>query len=272
MVENISNIAACRKSSPIDSRSMTSGQVRRTTRATYIPHKDKPEHIVEKRNARERRRVEAVNNAFISLRNVIPYKNRSKRLSKAKTLSIAINYIQTLQDMIFEHDSSLSSCMWEQSGAYQDGQDTTGGCSQVYGNETTCTINKRLQLQQTQVPPSTGLPHTPPSGLYRNYPECTQSYQNLTYFCNMENNPQYCDRGSSPSQSYENSSPLSQADVIPHFARGDIQASCSPPSGMLGNLSPPEGAIIDHQTVTLSGEMKHQLSHPYSLQIQQIRT
>ena len=49
------------------------------------------------RNARERRRVQAVNNSFARLRRHIPYQNRNKRLSKVKTLKIAIDYINHLQ-------------------------------------------------------------------------------------------------------------------------------------------------------------------------------
>lgn len=48
----------------------------------YVPHSEKPPHLVQKRNARERRRVQAVNSAFIKLRKVVPYENKHKRLSK----------------------------------------------------------------------------------------------------------------------------------------------------------------------------------------------
>ena len=57
---------------------------RQTKRSTYkhIPHREKPAHLVARRNARERRRVQAVNGAFIRLRRHIPYGNKNKRLSK----------------------------------------------------------------------------------------------------------------------------------------------------------------------------------------------
>jgi hypothetical protein len=46
----------------------------RVTTATYkhIPHRDKPPQLVARRNARERRRVQAVNSAFSRLRKVVP--------------------------------------------------------------------------------------------------------------------------------------------------------------------------------------------------------
>ena len=42
-----------------------------------MPHADKPVHVVEKRNARERRRVHAVNLAFVRLRKTIPLENKA---------------------------------------------------------------------------------------------------------------------------------------------------------------------------------------------------
>lgn len=41
----------------------------------HVPHKDKPPQVVAKRNARERRRVQAVNGAFVKLRKAIPLEN-----------------------------------------------------------------------------------------------------------------------------------------------------------------------------------------------------
>lgn len=42
---------------------------------THVPHKDKPPQVVARRNARERRRVHAVNMAFVRLRKMIPIQN-----------------------------------------------------------------------------------------------------------------------------------------------------------------------------------------------------
>ncbi|XP_067123552.1 achaete-scute homolog 1-like [Centruroides vittatus] len=81
------------------------------TKSTYkhIPHREKPPHLVARRNARERRRVQAVNNAFARLRKSVPIENRNKRLSKVKTLHRAIEYINALQDMLSQADDDLST-------------------------------------------------------------------------------------------------------------------------------------------------------------------
>lgn len=57
---------------------------------------------LEKRNARERGRVRAVNSAFSKLRLVVPsITNRSKRVSKLKTLQKAIQYIMELKYLLY---------------------------------------------------------------------------------------------------------------------------------------------------------------------------
>ncbi|XP_053213177.1 achaete-scute complex protein T4-like [Panonychus citri] len=70
----------------------------------HIPHREKPAHLVARRNARERRRVQAVNSAFAVLRTFVPVENRNKRLSKVKTLQKAIEYISHLQELLNESD------------------------------------------------------------------------------------------------------------------------------------------------------------------------
>ncbi|CAD5123664.1 DgyrCDS11986 [Dimorphilus gyrociliatus] len=82
---------------------------RSNTTYKHVPHSAKPVQVVAKRNARERKRVQNVNSAFTYLRRHIPYENRHKRLSKVKTLRIAIDYIQSLQSLISEHDQTLPS-------------------------------------------------------------------------------------------------------------------------------------------------------------------
>ncbi|CAG0884984.1 unnamed protein product [Darwinula stevensoni] len=64
--------------------------------------REKPAHLVARRNARERRRVQAVNGAFTRLRNVLPLENRGKRVSKVKTLQRAIDYIAHLASLLAE--------------------------------------------------------------------------------------------------------------------------------------------------------------------------
>lgn len=57
-----------------------------------------------KRNARERRRVQAVNQAFYKLRKCIPIENRNKRVSKVKTLQFAIDYIRKLERILAHNE------------------------------------------------------------------------------------------------------------------------------------------------------------------------
>ena len=64
--------------------------------------KEKEPHLVARRNARERRRVQLVNDGFVRLRRKIPTEPRNKKLSKVKTLRSAINYIMHLQETLNE--------------------------------------------------------------------------------------------------------------------------------------------------------------------------
>ncbi|XP_052823663.1 achaete-scute homolog 1a [Octopus bimaculoides] len=97
--------------SGVSSNGTGSRAVRRTpgSKSSYrhVPHSEKPPHLVARRNARERRRVQAVNNAFVRLRRHVPYEPRHKRLSKVKTLRIAIDYIRNMQNMIQDYDTTL---------------------------------------------------------------------------------------------------------------------------------------------------------------------
>ncbi|XP_020288050.1 protein dimmed-like [Pseudomyrmex gracilis] len=51
-------------------------------------------------NERERMRMHSLNDAFQSLREVIPHINKERRLSKIETLTLAKNYIVALTDVI----------------------------------------------------------------------------------------------------------------------------------------------------------------------------
>ncbi|KAF2355838.1 Myc-type basic helix-loop-helix (bHLH) domain [Trinorchestia longiramus] len=86
------------------------------SRASYkhVPHHEKPVQVVERRNARERRRVQSVNSAFVRLRRALPshvVTGRGKRVSKVKTLKAAMNYIWTMQQLLKQesHSSAPSS-------------------------------------------------------------------------------------------------------------------------------------------------------------------
>ena len=103
--------------------------IKRSGKSAYkhVPHSEKPPHLVAKRNARERRRVQAVNNAFLRLRRHVPSESRHKRLSKVKTLRLAIEYIRKLSEMIINHDRQFGVpyCSYEQSVSMETKQLST---------------------------------------------------------------------------------------------------------------------------------------------------
>ena len=81
-----------------------------TRRSKHIPHHLRPQHIVERRNTRERRRVQDVNQAFLLLKALLPVDTNddnkdqlnSTRISKVRTLRKAVDYIKALQNMLEE--------------------------------------------------------------------------------------------------------------------------------------------------------------------------
>lgn len=65
-----------KESSSIDStKPLREKNFRKNTKYVHVPHRDKPPQVVAKRNARERKRVQAVNSAFVRLRKVVPIDN-----------------------------------------------------------------------------------------------------------------------------------------------------------------------------------------------------
>lgn len=103
--------ASCRMNRrQCDGKSMKK-RIKRSGKTVYkhVPHCEKPPHLVARRNARERRRVETVNNAFLRLRKHVPMDTKHKRLSKVKTLRYAIDYIKRLTEMIDDHDKNFGA-------------------------------------------------------------------------------------------------------------------------------------------------------------------
>lgn len=102
----------------------------------HVPHALKPVHLVAKRNARERRRVQAVNSAFMRLRKHVPYEPRHKRLSKVKTLRVAIAYIAHLQDLISQHDRRVAACHHQLNVPISDSPSGRSPSALINGNST----------------------------------------------------------------------------------------------------------------------------------------
>jgi hypothetical protein len=83
-------------------------------RSKHIPHYLRPTHIVDRRNTRERLRVQDVNQAFHILQQLLPNSTANKeelnltqnssRVSKARTLRNAVDYIEALQQMLNENN------------------------------------------------------------------------------------------------------------------------------------------------------------------------
>ena len=95
---------------PIESKKKSSSPS--TRRSKHIPHHLRPQHIVERRNRRERLRVQDVNQAFHMLQQLLPFETNStvasndaknqSRISKVRTLRTAVDYIEALQRMLQE--------------------------------------------------------------------------------------------------------------------------------------------------------------------------
>ncbi|KAK0393609.1 hypothetical protein QR680_000307 [Steinernema hermaphroditum] len=100
---------SCTKSSSASSPSLSK------TASGKLPHQ------VHRRNERERKRVQQINNGYVRLRDSLSkYQNNSRKLSKVETLKAAIAYIAQLQDVLqtdmcvnavphHSHDQSFSS-------------------------------------------------------------------------------------------------------------------------------------------------------------------
>ena len=138
---------------------------KKKAKSTYkhVPHSEKEPHLVEKRNARERKRVMTVNNAFSHLQKHVPCGNRKKRISKVKTLKIAIDYIYYLQDMIDDYDDNMN--------LQQLRSNSKSTFSSQSGMDNNSIESIRTTYSPTNVPsplmdPVTGISQMNPSTLY----------------------------------------------------------------------------------------------------------
>lgn len=77
-------------------------------RSRDVPPAPSPTVLKRRRlaaNARERRRMNGLNDAFDKLREVVPSLGTDHKLSKFETLQMAQTYIAALCDLLQRHDS-----------------------------------------------------------------------------------------------------------------------------------------------------------------------
>lgn len=78
----------------------------------HVPHREKPPQAVAKRNARERRRVQAVNSAFVRLRKVVPFEN-------TRYLTIVTVYVIIMTSIILLFMDEPRFWKFESNGVFQ---------------------------------------------------------------------------------------------------------------------------------------------------------
>lgn len=75
----------------------------------YVPHNERSEISIIKRCARERHRTSRLNQGFQNLQQCVPgLKTADKRVAKEKILRYAIDYIQFLDNLLQEDQSSMT--------------------------------------------------------------------------------------------------------------------------------------------------------------------
>lgn len=74
----------------------------------YIPHSERAVEKVNRRNASERSRMMRINEAFQVLQSHLPVmQDMDKRVAKEQILNWAAEYIQSLSDIIRNHDLQI---------------------------------------------------------------------------------------------------------------------------------------------------------------------
>lgn len=127
--------------------------------------------MVAKRNARERKRVQAVNMAFVQLRKCVPVENRNKRLSKVKTLHRAIEYIRGLTELLSSIEKDDDNGVQRQENMCATGLSTRSSSS----IDSTINLNQCVLSQQSTEPHSTQ--YTTASSVFNHY-SCPQGINN----------------------------------------------------------------------------------------------
>ena len=86
-----------------------------------------PLHVRQKRrlaaNARERKRMTSLNQAFEKLREILPHQHRDRPLSKMEALQLAQNYIKELSSTLTFNQETTTSNYGEYEYQYQQNQE-----------------------------------------------------------------------------------------------------------------------------------------------------
>lgn len=117
----------------------------KTEKKKQLPKKPKPKtspaplskYRRRAANARERGRMEDINNAFETLKGVLPNieEGQNFKLTKITTLRLAMNYISALRDMLGHSDDSTSDLSGELSSDLQSDGDSAGTPSVSSGED-----------------------------------------------------------------------------------------------------------------------------------------
>ena len=87
-----------------------------------------PLHVRQKRrlaaNARERKRMTSLNQAFEKLREILPHQHRDRPLSKMEALQLAQNYIKELSSTLTFSQETTTSNYGEYAYQYQQNQES----------------------------------------------------------------------------------------------------------------------------------------------------
>lgn len=104
----------------------SASSVKARRRRRHVPHSERPEPAVRKRNERERQRAGEVNTAFTELRDRLPSQGQSKRkrLSKINVLKTAIDYIEELTTLL-----ATTGSEWHRDGQMEGTNDVTMSCN-----------------------------------------------------------------------------------------------------------------------------------------------
>lgn len=129
-----------------NSANMTTARGRKRTAQSRLPAKLKEPAAVARRNARERRRVKMVNDGFLRLRRHVPTDPKNKKLSKVKTLRLAIEYIHHLQQLLHADSNAKQSVLVTGFTQVNNGyEEMDGGNVGWLNSESLARVNRDLE-------------------------------------------------------------------------------------------------------------------------------